>query len=189
MSCATPLTTEAPSASATTPAPIPMPPPPPVRHRQPHEDILGLLSLAFFLFAVAVMFAQNPNLLTDLRTWSDLVARHNTIFVRPPEAIIVSAAWFFGTMGVLEFVSAGLRWALGWMPLRAAARALSGVGDLMFSVLLLLYSARTLTGTFLLTYLVGAVGVLLLIYVTLGIYWASTRVTPRPEAVQPPARQ
>ena len=37
--------------------------------------------------------------------------------------------------------------------------------------------------------LAGTVGVLLLIYVTLGLYWATARPMPRPEGVQPPARQ
>lgn len=150
---------------------------------------MGLVSLAFVLIAVSIVFAQNPNLVTDLQGWFHLISTRNTVFVRPPEGAIVSAAWLFGIVGVLEFVAAGLRWALRWTPLRVAGRVLSGFGDLVLSALLFLYSSRTISGTFLIAVLAGAVGVLLLVYVTLGIYWASARGAPRPEAVQPPARQ
>lgn len=147
------------------------------------------MGLAFFLIALAVAFAQNPNLLEDFRQWSHVASIHNTIFVGPPEGVIVSAAWFFGVLGALELVSAGLRWALRWTHLRAAARALSGAGDLVFAVLLSLYADSAITGAFLITVLAGVVGVLLLIYVTLGIYSATARAVPKPETARPPARQ
>lgn len=186
MSCASPLAAPAPQAPPGYAAP---PPPPPARHRQPHEDIVGLLSLAFVLIAVSVVFGLNANLATELRDWTRLVTERNTIFLRPPEGIIVSAAWFFAVMGVFEFIAAGLRWALRWTSLRVVGRVLSGAGDLVLSALLLLYAAKTIAGTFLIAVLAGAVGVLLMVYVTLGIYWSSARGASRPEAVQPPARQ
>lgn len=193
MSCGSPLSTEASQASAP-PMPLPPPPPPPLappwaRHRQPHEDVVGLVSLAFVLVALSFALAQNPNLVADMGQWFHLIATHNTPFVRPPEGVIVAAAWFFGIIGVLEFVAAGLRGALRWTPLRVAGRVLSGFGDLVFSALLVLYSARTITGTLLIAVLAGTVGVLLLVYVTLGLYWSSMRGVPRPESVEPPARQ
>jgi len=160
----------------------PSPSPPPVpRRRQPHEEFVGLLGFAFFLVALAVVFGQNPNLINDLRAWSQLASDSHTIFVRPPDAVIVSAAWFFGVMGVLEFVAAGIRWALAWTPLRSAGRVLSGIGDLMFAALLVIYAGRSITGTFLVTVLVGVFAVLLMIYVTLGIYWSTPRRFPRPD--------
>ena len=150
---------------------------------------MGLVGLAFVLIAVSFVVAENPNLVGDLRDWTQLVSSHGTVFLRPPEGIILSAAWFFGVVGVLEFVAAALRWGLRWTPLRAAGRVLAGAGDLVFAALLLLYSARTITGTLLIAVLAGAVGVLLLLYVSLGLYWSSTRVAPRPEAVRPPSRE
>lgn len=153
----------------------PPPPPPPTRYRQPHEEFVGLLSFAFFLTAVAVVFGLNPNLVTDLRLWTQIVSDHHTVFVRPPDPVLVSAAWFFGVMGVLEFVNAGVRWALRWTPLRSAGRVLSAVGDLMFASLLQLYAIGSITGAFLVTILVGVLAVLLMIYVTLGIYWSNAR--------------
>lgn len=163
--------------------------PPHLRHRQPHEDLVGLFGLAFFLIAVSVAVAVNPNLGSDLQAWTHLVSSQGTPFVRPPEGIITSAAWFFGVIGVLEFVAAALRWALRWVPLRVAGRILSAAGDLVFSSLLFLYSAKTISGTFLLAVLAGMVGVLLLIYVTLGLYWTTGRAVPSPGPVEPPARQ
>jgi hypothetical protein len=184
-SCATPLTREA-AGAPVAPSAVPLPPPPGPRprHRQPHEEFVGLLGFAFFLVALAVVFGQNPNLINDFRAWSQLASDSHTVFVRPPYAVIVSAAWFFGVMGFLELVAAGIRWGLAWTPLRSAGRALSGVGDLMFAALLVLYASRSITGTFLITVLVGVFAVLLMIYVTLGIYWSTPRAFPRPEFAQ-----
>ncbi len=150
---------------------------------------MGLLGFAFFLFAVATVFAMNTNLPAELQDWTQRVSTHNTIFIRPPEGVIVSAMWFFVIMGVLEFVGASLRWALRWTHLRVAGRALSGVGDLVFAALLSLYSARTISSTFAVAVLAGTVGVLLMMYVSLGILWSSARPLPPPEPVQPPTGQ
>ncbi len=151
--------------------------------------MLGLASLAFVLIALAAAFVMSPNLWADLGAWGRLITIHNTVFVRPPEGVITGAAWFFAVVGVLEFVAAALRLAARWTYLRVAGRVLSGVGDLVFSALLFMYSGRTISGAFLIAVLTGAVGALLLIYVTLGIYWSSARRTPRPGFVEPPARQ
>lgn len=186
MSCASPLAAPAPMTAA---PPPPAPALPRPRHREPHEDLVGLLSLAFVLVAVSAVFAWNTNLPAELQEWGRLASVHNTVFVRPPEGIIASAAWFFVAVGIFEFVAAGLRGLLRWMPLRVAGRVLSGVGDLVFASLLFLYAGRTISGAFLLAVLAGSVGVLLMVYVILGIYWASIRGAPRPETVQPPTRQ
>jgi hypothetical protein len=169
------------------PPPLPLPPPA-RRHRQPFEDLVGLMSFAFFLFAVATVFAQNPNLIANLRGWMDLVSANHTIFVRPTDAVIVSAAWFFGVIGALEFVSASVRRTLRWIPLNVAARVLAGVGDLAFAALLVVYARRAISGAFLLTVLVGIAAVLLMIYIALGTYWSSVRAAVRPGLSSPPAR-
>lgn len=191
MSCASPLMSPQPAAPVAPMPPPPPPPPPPLRarHREPHEDILGLMSLAFVLIAVSVVFGLNPNLATELQDWTRLVTNRGTVFVRPPEGIIMSAAWFFAVVGVFEFLAAAVRGALRWTPLRVAGRVLAGAGDLVFAALLFLYSARTISGAFLIAVLAGAVGVLLMVYVTLGMYWSTARYVPRPETVQPPAHE
>lgn len=189
-SCAAPQVPQVPQAPTPPPAAPPVVPPP-VRlrhHRQPHEDLVGLLGFAFFLAAVAVVFAQNPSLIEGLRTWSREMSVGNTIFVRPPDPVIVSAAWFFGVMGGLEFIGAGLRWSLRWPPLRVTSLVLAGFGDLIVALLLLRYADRAISGAFLLTVLVGVAAAFLMIYITLGIYWASSRKAPWSDSLLPSAR-
>ncbi len=117
-------------------------------------------------------FAVNPNLISDFGRWFQAMSTSHTIFVRPADALIVCSAWFFGTIGALEFVTAALRWSLRWPRLRAVSRVMSGVADLIFAVLLLRYADRAISGAFLIMVLVGVVAALLMIYVTLGFYWS-----------------
>ncbi len=192
-SCAAPQTP--PAASPPAPAAPLAPPsrPPwfvaPHHPKLPYEDLLGLLGFAFFLTGVVAVFGTNPNFVSDLGRWTDLVSSSRTVFARPPDGIIRSAATFFAVVGVLDFASAFLRWAVRWPPLRAASRVLTGVGDLIFVALLLRYADRAISGAFLITILVGVFAVLLTVYVTLGVYWSAGRPTAWPYAVQPPLRQ
>ncbi len=195
MSCAAPLTAQAPTPPPVPPTPF-MPSMPydrhpmhHLRHREPHEDLVGLLGLAFVLVAVSAVFAWNANLPTEIQQWSRIVSAQNTILVRPPEGIILSAAWFFTAMGLFEILSGVLRWALRWRHLRVAARFLAAVGNLVFASLLFLYSAHSISGLMMGAILSGAVGMFLMIYVTLGLYWSSVRPVPPPAPVQPPTRQ
>lgn len=195
MSCASPLMAFAPSAAPVPPMPVapPMPferhPMHHLRHREPHEDLVGLLGLAFVLVAVSAVFAWNANLPSELQRWTQMVSAANTIFIRPPEGIILSAAWFFTAMGLFEILSGGLRWALRWRYLRVAGRFLAAVGNLVFASLLFLYSAHTISGLMMGAILAGTVGMFLMIFVTLGLYWSSARPAPAPAPVQPPTRQ
>lgn len=189
MSCASPLTVSAPTPTTAYPAPPAPPYVPRPRHRQPHEELVGLLGLAFVLVAISAVFAWNPNLPTELQEWGRIVSANNTVFVRPPEGVIVTAAWFFTIVGLFEIVAAALRWALRWTYLRVAGRFLSAVGDLVFAVLLFLYSAHTISGVMLGAILAGTVGMLLVVFVMLGLYWTTARPMPRPASVQPPTRQ
>ncbi len=189
-SCAAPQTPVPPStvpAPVTPPLPV-VPPPPPPRHKQPHEDALGLLGFAFFLLAVAVAFAQDANLISDFQRWFQLMSASHTIFVRPPDALIVASAWFFAVVGSLEFVSAFLRWGFRWLPQRALSRFLSGVGDIALAFLLLRYADRAISGGTLLMVLVAVVAAMLMIHVTMTIYWSTPRPSPWPAATQPHAR-
>ncbi len=188
MSCATPLTPTVPAAPAS-PYPAVAPPPLYRRHRQPHEDLIGLLGLAFVLAAVSVAFAVTPTLPAQLQEWTQSVSASQTVFVRPPEGVIVSAAWFFVAVGLFEFIAAGLRWSFRWTRARVTARILAGAGDLIFAALLSLYSSKTISGPFLIAILAGSVAVLLMIFVVLGLYWASARASVRPGTVEPPAQQ
>lgn len=117
-------------------------------------------------------FAVDPNLISDFSRWFQAMSTSHTIFVRPADALIVCSAWFFGTVGALEFVAAALRWSLRWPHLRAVARVMSGTVDLVFAALLLQYADRAISGAFLIMVLVGVAAAFLMIYVTLGFYWS-----------------
>lgn len=192
MSCASPLATPAPPDAS--PVVAVGSPTPFVDHfaarrrKEPHEDLVGLVSLAFVLLAVSAVFALNTSLFVELGTWGQEMSAHRTVFVRPPEGVIVSAAWFFAVMGIFEFFAALLRGALRWTRPRVLGRVLSGIGDLVFAGLLFLYSARSIAGAFLIAILAGTLGVLLIVYVSLGIYWASWGSSPRAEPI-PPSHQ
>ncbi len=150
---------------------------------------MGLLGFAFFLAAVAVAFAQDSNLISDFGRWFQDMSTYHTAFVRPPDALIVASAWFFGVMGVFEYISGVVRSSLRWPRLRAISRALTGTADLIFAALLLRYADRAISGGFLITVLVGVAAAMLMIYVTLGIYWSTPRARPWAAGVEPPARQ
>lgn len=185
--CATPLVQTAPPAPETPTAPYapPAPPPPPRPRQEPFQPIVGLLAFAFFLVGVAVLFAVDPNAFGDLTTWSQSARTYNTIFVRPPDPFILGWAWFFAVVGALEFVSAALRYSLRWTHLRVLGRILSGLGDLVFAVLLFQYADRAISGGGVITALVGLFAGLLMIYVVMAFYWASARPYPPRHAGEP----
>lgn len=182
MSCASPL------APTPTAGPAPAPPAAPApfavlagqrRQKYPHEDLLGLLSLAIVLTALSVLVAMDPQFIDHIRQWTASADTYHTVFVRPPDPIIVAFGWFFAVVGVLEFLQAGLRRALRWPPLRVASRILSGVGDLMVAAMIMLYASRTISGAFLILACAGIGAVLLSMYVALGLTWSGAAVGSR----------
>lgn len=181
-SCGTAL---APVAAPPPVAQVPPPPPPPPRlfPKQPHQDLLGLLGLAFVLISLGIVFSANTSLVAELRQWGDHVAKAGP-FVRPPEGVITSAVLFFVIVGLLDFVSAFLRSTLRWMKTLVLSRILSGVGDLIFAGLLVLYSGLAISGFLVLAGLVATAGVLLLVWIILGLYWAVSRTPPRTQAAE-----
>lgn len=187
MSCASPLaptSTPGPApAAAPPPAPLgPYVPPRPRKH--PYEDLLGLLSLAIVLTAVAVLVAVDPLFIDHIQQWTATADTYHTVFVRPPDPIIVGFAWFFGVVGVLDFLMAGLRRALRWPPLHVVSRILSGVGDLTVAALIMLYASRTISGPFLILACAGTGAILLSIYVALGMTWFGAAGSRQPRTGQ-----
>ena len=181
MSCGAPL---APEPAGIPPPPPFVQPPPAVRWRE--QDRFGIIGLAFFLIAVAGTFAANPNLLADLRLW---ISNWTTVslFARPPQGVITSAALFFGVEGILMFVLAWIRAAFRDRRTRVLGAGLQGTGNLVFAYLLSLYAARAVTGDGLIAVLAAVVGGLLAVWISLGIYWNAwpwmtqeTAPVPRP---------
>lgn len=181
-SCGVPIAGTAPAPSPTAVPPPLSPPPPPPWWTWPREkgpDFMGLVGLAFFLFVVGFVFYANPNLGTDLRLWSDRVVR-NGLFARPPEGVITSAVLFFFLMGIASFVTATLRVVVGRHRFRALSDVIGGVALVLLSFLLSLYASRTISGQLVLATWAAVLGVLLLIYISLGIYFSWMRHVPRP---------
>jgi uncharacterized membrane protein len=141
---------------------------------------MGLMGFALFLFIVGAVFYANPSLGTDLRVWSDRVAQSG-IFTRPPEGVITSAVLFFFLSGVSAFVTAALRLVIGRRRYRAMSDVFSGIGAVIFAFLLSLYANFTISGQLVLATEAAAVGILLLVYISLGMYWSWMRHLPRPE--------
>ncbi len=170
-----------PAPTLVPPPPYP-PPPPPAWWTWPREkgpDFMGLVGLAFFLFVVGFVFYANQNLGTDLRIWSDRAVR-NGLFTRPPEGVITSAVLFFFLLGITSFITAALRVAVGRHRFRALADVLGGVGLVLLSFLLSLYANHTISGQLVLATFAAVLGILLLIYISLGIYWSWMRRVPKP---------
>ena len=165
MSCGAPLVPMAAAVPAT--QGVFTPPPPSYRHE---HDRFGIVGLAFFLLSIGVIFAANPNLASELRLWTSDWTTLGPL-VRPPQGVITSAALFFAVEGVLMFVLAWIRVALRDRRMRATSTALQGIGDLVFAYLLVLYADRLIGGPFVIAVLAGVVGALLMIWVSLGLYW------------------
>lgn len=163
-------------------APPPPPPPPPSGWPRPKEkgpDYIGLVGLAVFLFVVGLVFYVNPGLGADLRIWADRAARDGP-FIRPPDGVITSAILFFFLMGISSFATAALRFAARRHRFRALSDSLGGVGLVILAFLLSLYADRRISGQLVLATWVAVLGLLLLIYVSLGIYFSWVRHVPSP---------
>jgi len=82
-----------------------------------------------------------------------------------------SAALFFGIMGAFGFFMAGLRLIIDRSRWRAVGEVLSALASLSFASLLALYGRRAITGTTALAIEVAVLGVLLIVWITVGFYW------------------
>jgi hypothetical protein len=141
-------------------------------------DFVGLIGVAVFLVILGVVFTLNTNLLNDFRAWWDKVLA-GSLFVRPPEGIIGSGIVFFGLLGISNFLTSGLRWALDRGRFGALARVLGGFGFLSLAVLIWRYSLRTISGSLVLSIWTAVLGALLVAYIAVGLYWVrSRRVVP-----------
>jgi hypothetical protein len=95
--------------------------------------------------------------------------------------VITSAVLFFFLSGVSAFVTAALRLVIGRRRYRAMSDVFSGIGAVIFAFLLSLYANFTISGQLVLATEAAAVGILLLVYISLGMYWSWMRHLPRPE--------
>src|SRR3989475_11972087 len=146
-------------------APLPMgatdpprpPPPPPPRPTPPTPrptpaprartpDFVGLFGVAFFLLVIGVVFYLNQNLLSEIRRYWDQILAGRIAF-RPPEGLIISAAWFWDLLGISSFGIAFLRWTFTRSRIRTFVAFLAGIGMIALAFFLYRYSLPTLSGS------------------------------------------
>lgn len=137
-------------------------------------DVIGFVSFALFLLIVGIVIAANPGIFGDLRDWLEpMIARG--AFLRPPEALIGSAILLFALSGFSGLFTATLRAAVERRKTKALSDALSAVGGLVFAYLLTYYQSRGLSAAQVLAIEVAVVGMLLIAYIVLAVYWLGVR--------------
>ncbi len=165
----------APPSSPGPPTPASPRPVPAVRVHTP--DFVGLFGVAFFLLVVGVVFYVNQNLLTEIRGWWDQILAGRIAF-RPPEGLIVSAAWFWALLGISSFGIAFLRWIFARSRIRTLGAVLDGIAMIAFALFLYRYSLRALNGSLVIALEAAVLAALLFIYIGSGLYWTSPRRRP-----------
>jgi hypothetical protein len=164
--------TESPRPTAPSPPPPAPRPLPAVRARTP--DFVGLFGVAFFLLVVGVVFYLNPSLLTEIRRWWDQILAGRIAF-RPPEGLIISAAWFWGLLGLSSLGIAWLRWTFTHSRIRTLGAVLDGIAMIAFGYFLYRYALRAVSGSLVISLEAAVIAALLFIYIGSGLYWTSAR--------------
>jgi hypothetical protein len=151
-------------------------------------DFVGLIGVAFFLLIVGIVFTLNTSLLDHLRQWWDLMQAEDfpeALFVQPPSGIVRSGMFFFGLLGLSNFLTAGLRWSLDRSRFGALARLFAGIGFFGLAALIWRYTLGALTGAQVLSAWTATLGVLLVAYIATGLYWVRAR-RPAPSGTKAP---
>ena len=175
-------------ASAPTPAaPAPTAPSAASALRPMPAAARALIGVAFFLLILGLVFTLNTNLLNDFRSWWDLIVPGG-LFVRPPDGIVRSGLLFFALLALSNFITSGLRWVLDRNRFGALARVLAGLGFVSVAILTWRYSLRAVSGSLVVSIWTAILGVLLVIYIAVGLYWVRTRRPAVPGARAPTSR-
>ncbi len=176
--CAAPFApAAAPRPVATTAAsPVPAPPPtadacfgtPAPRPRGPAFP--GILSFAFFLIIVGVVFLSNPGIFTDVEAWLKAFTPTGGV-PRPPQSLIMSAVLFFAAAGVSDFVTAGIRFAITKHRRRVLADVMTGIGWVALSGLTNLYAGQVVSGPVVIASELVVCGLLIITYLVAVSRW------------------
>lgn len=92
---------------------------------------------------VGIIFATNPNILSDFRLWIEQMTSKEGL-TTPPEGLIRSATLFFGLVGLSNFFMAGIRLIFEKTGRRVLGDISTGVALLSFAYLISLYGGRAL---------------------------------------------
>lgn len=156
--------------------------------RPPGPDPLGLAGFALLLVIIGIVFSLNPDALGQFIEWVRHWATEGGP-ARPPEGLIRSAVLFFILTGVSSFAVAALRLGVSGLWVRALGDGMSGIAQLAFAFLLTLYERRALGGTGVLALEAVVVGILIFLYVAIGLAVGFGRRMPAPREERPVARR
>lgn len=152
----------------------------------PGPDPLGVAGFALFLVILGIVYAANPGVFGQFLDWSRQWATGGAPS-RPPRELIASAALFFGLTGVSSFAIGALRLGTSGLWVRAIGDGMSGVALLALAFLLSLYERRALSGAGVLALEAVVVGLLIFVYVAVGLAVGFGRRLP--SARERPARR
>jgi len=127
------------------------------------KDYLGLLSFGAFILIVGIVFAANPNLISDFISWIEQMTDEQHL-IRPSEGLVSSAVLFFTLIGLSNFFEASVRLWISKARRQVLADILSGVALVLFAYLIHLYGSYVLTWQMVLAMEAIAVGVLVVLY-------------------------
>jgi hypothetical protein len=126
-------------------------------------DYSGLVSFGILLLVVGIIFLANPSLISDFRFWIETMTTRKSL-LRPPLALIDSAALFFGLVAISNFVMVVVRFFAHERMRRVLADILSGVALALFSYFIYLYGTHTFAWTMVLAAEAVTVGLLVILY-------------------------
>jgi len=127
------------------------------------KDYLGLVSFGAFILIVGIVFAANPNLVSDFSSWIEQVTDEQHL-IRPSEGLVSSAILFFTLIGLSNFFEAGLKLWIVKAGRRVLADILSGVALVLFAYLIHLYGSYALTWQIVIAIEAIVVGLLVVLY-------------------------
>jgi hypothetical protein len=135
--------------------------------RERHPDYTGLVSFGIFLLIIGIIFIANPNIFSQLNSWTKQMSTAQML-LRPPREIINSAVLFFALIGLSNFFVSGIRFMTYKSKRRALGDVLSGVALMTFSYFVYLYGQRTLRWEMALAVEVAVIGLLVVAYGVVG---------------------
>jgi len=131
--------------------------------RERRGDYSGLVSFGLLLLIIGIVFVVNPNIFSQLDSWTNRMSQAQML-QRPPQEIINSAVLFFALIGLSNFFVSGLRYVVYKRKRRALSTAFSGVALIAFSYLIYLYGQHKLEWQLALAYEIVVIGLLVIVY-------------------------
>jgi len=127
------------------------------------RDFLGIVSFGVFILIIGIVFAANPNLVSDFRLWIEQLINEK-VLSRPPKNLITSAALFFGLMGSSNFFIGSIRFSSNKIWIKFLSDIITGVALILFAYLIYLYGVYSLTWQMVFAIEAIVCGLLVIIY-------------------------